>query len=114
MSDKKPEDTFGNMYKNFAIMIPQGPYVPPKEPFFKIWKEYSYWHLKIKMPRYPKCLDRAFKPLCKYGWHRWVGTYGFAQYWYGDIDGIGERMIKEHNFRCARCKQNKITWQYLH
>lgn len=92
----------------FAMIIPKGLYVPPKEPWFKVWNEYNYWHLKIKMPGYPKWLDKLLKPLCKYGLHRWVGTFGFCQYsWSADTRPGSFEVKREHNFRCARCKKNK-------
>jgi hypothetical protein len=99
--------------EGFAMIIPKGPYVPPKEPWFKAYREYGYWHMRFKIPPYPKWLDRALKPLCKYGWHRWIGTFGFMQYsypaWppYPDKKTTSREVKQEHHFRCARCGKNK-------
>ena len=96
-----------NLPEGFGMIIPQGPYRPPKEPFFKLWREFGYWHFKIRIPRYPKWLDRLLKPLCKHGLHRWIGTFGFKQYSYKWGDATSWEIKNEHNFQCARCKKTK-------
>lgn len=96
---------------NFGMMLPMIPFTEPPEPFFKMWKEYGYWHLKIRIPKYPRLLDRLLRPLCKHGWHRWVGTYGFAQYQYAEYPSTekGTTRVKQQNFKCARCKKTKTV-----
>jgi hypothetical protein len=98
----------GVLPEGYTIMVSNGFKLPPK-PRFKIWKEYGHWHIKIKIPGYPKWLDKLLKPLCRHGWHRWLPTIGFRQYSYGPETVTTWTAERKENFICARCKKNKTV-----
>lgn len=98
--------------ENFAMMIPKEALKFKKPPFFKAWSQFGYWHFKIRKPRYPKLLDKILRPLCRFGLHRWKGTYGYISYsiWqYDTPDAKVSDEKQEDNFQCARCKKTKTT-----
>lgn len=96
--------------KNFGMMIPKEAYKPPKRSFIKIGKEYGYWSIKIRIPRYPKLLDKLLRPLCKLDWHRWTGGYGFKSYKIAEENGHTRQweLNNETHTKCARCGKTKI------
>lgn len=111
MDDVKYVGSRKNLPEGFAMIIPQGPFRPPKKPWFKVWKEYDYWHMKVRMPGYPKWLDKMLRPLCRYGLHRWVGTFSIIQYSYGPPKTTNWEVKREQNFSCSRCKKTKTKPQ---
>lgn len=97
--------------QNFGMIIPKGPYKPPPETFFKLYKECGYYHFCIRW-RYPEWLDKLLKLLCRFGRHRWVATFGFRQYSisdFGTSEAKSSGFKREDNYQCPRCKKTKAV-----
>lgn len=125
----------GDFMKNFAIMIPMGPFKEPVKQKISRWKKLlcfilgHRWGLSglsysgpghprkckrcdkqkwfKKLPNY-KWVDRLLRPLCFIGFHRWKATYGYSSYCYGH-NCSSSPMTSEQNYSCARCKAKKTV-----
>jgi Prophage protein (DUF1660) len=118
-------------YRNFAILIPTGPYkpLPPKKIsrlkkimcllFGHQWRNAGISYMGTEHPRRCKrCkkmklfkklpdyrwIDRLLRPLCYVGLHRWKGYFGFSTY---SIGGNDSPPYSEQIYKCPRCKKFK-------
>lgn len=126
--------TGGDDYmKNFAIMIPMGPFKELIKPKIPRWKKVFCffighrwgtagisWHGSgaprlckrcgkfkwfDKLPNY-KWIDRMLRPLCYIGLHRWKPTYEYSSYSFGP-GAESKPLTREQHYSCTRCRKNK-------
>ena len=75
----------------------------------KRWLNYNHWRKKLSRfySGFMKTVDVVLRPLCKFGWHRWKGTYRTSSFSYGP--GGGQRHPDEQHYTCARCNSHKTV-----